>query len=124
VILDTRLGSEREQPILIETRAAKLGDYVWYDLNADGIQGVTEQGIDGVTVNLWRDLNGNNNVDVTKYWLQQLPAITPMSREHSRAIISLLALPRALITGCSSSSPPAILVSLCKMQPVTASTAM
>ena len=32
---------------------ASLGDYVWNDLNADGIQDAGEPGIDGVTVELY-----------------------------------------------------------------------
>ncbi|MEM8534345.1 MAG: SdrD B-like domain-containing protein [Chloroflexota bacterium] len=33
-------------------RRASLGDYVWYDINIDGVQDSTESGIDGVTVRL------------------------------------------------------------------------
>ena len=36
-----------------QTVTASLGDYVWLDANADGIQDVGEIGIDGVTVNLY-----------------------------------------------------------------------
>jgi hypothetical protein len=42
---------------------AKLGDYVWDDVNANGIQDDGSTGIDGATVNLWRDLNGNGSFD-------------------------------------------------------------
>ncbi|MFO0947736.1 MAG: SdrD B-like domain-containing protein [Planctomycetota bacterium] len=38
---------------------ASLGDYVWYDTNANGIQDGTEAGVVGVTVNL---LDGSGNV--------------------------------------------------------------
>jgi len=38
---------------------ASLGDYVWEDLNADGIQDVGEPGLANVTVNL---LDGSGNV--------------------------------------------------------------
>jgi hypothetical protein len=41
--------------------AAKLGDYVWDDRNANGIQDDGSTGINGATVNLWRDLNGNGS---------------------------------------------------------------
>lgn len=37
---------------IFSTRAA-LGDYVWYDSDADGIQDLTESGIPGVTVTLY-----------------------------------------------------------------------
>jgi uncharacterized repeat protein (TIGR01451 family) len=40
------------QPVLIETRFAKLGDFVWHDLNANGRQDSGENGIAGATVNL------------------------------------------------------------------------
>ena len=38
--------------------AASLGDFVWHDLDADGIQDANEPGIEGATVNL-KDDNGN-----------------------------------------------------------------
>ncbi len=34
-------------------QTTSLGDFVWNDLNADGIQDAGEAGIDGVTVNLY-----------------------------------------------------------------------
>jgi len=34
-------------------RTATLGNYVWYDLDKDGIQDPTEQGLNGFTVNLY-----------------------------------------------------------------------
>ena len=40
-------------------KPAKLGDFVWEDLNADGIQDPNEPGIDGVTVML---LDGDGNM--------------------------------------------------------------
>ncbi len=51
------------QPGMIQTLAAKLGDYVWEDRNANGIQDDGNTGINGATVNLWRDLNGNGSLD-------------------------------------------------------------
>ena len=38
---------------------AQVGDYVWTDLNVNGLQDVGEPGRDGITVNLYRDVNGN-----------------------------------------------------------------
>ncbi|MCH2081055.1 MAG: PKD domain-containing protein, partial [Saprospiraceae bacterium] len=45
-------------------RPASLGDFVWEDTNADGIQDAGEPGIDGVTVNLL-DENGNQIATTT-----------------------------------------------------------
>lgn len=41
-----------------------LGDFVWEDLNGDGIQDPGEPGIDGVTVNLEGDIDGDGLPDV------------------------------------------------------------
>ncbi|MCX7853800.1 MAG: carboxypeptidase regulatory-like domain-containing protein, partial [Caldilineales bacterium] len=51
-----------DEPVPIVNDAA-IGDYVWYDADADGIQDVTEDGIGNVTLNLWRDNNTNNVID-------------------------------------------------------------
>ncbi len=40
-----------------------LGDYVWHDLDADGIQESGEPGLEGVTVNLFQDVNGDGIPD-------------------------------------------------------------
>ncbi|HVP75836.1 MAG TPA: SdrD B-like domain-containing protein, partial [Gaiellaceae bacterium] len=41
-----------------------IGDFVWYDLDGDGIQdGGPETGISGVTLNLYRDVNGDGILD-------------------------------------------------------------
>ena len=39
--------------------AAQVGNYVWTDLNVNGLQDAGEPGRDGITVNLYRDVNGN-----------------------------------------------------------------
>ncbi len=44
-------------------RPAAIGDYVWYDTDADGIQDVGEPGIGNVTIRLYRD-NGNGVLEV------------------------------------------------------------
>ncbi|MGF1677722.1 MAG: beta strand repeat-containing protein [Candidatus Methylacidiphilales bacterium] len=44
--------------------SAAIGDFVWMDLNGDGVQDGTEPGIAGVTVNLFRDVNNNGLVDI------------------------------------------------------------
>ncbi|WP_172435808.1 SdrD B-like domain-containing protein, partial [Sediminicola luteus] len=38
----------------------KIGDYVWSDLDGDGVQDANEPGINGVIVSLYRCENGNN----------------------------------------------------------------
>ena len=48
------------QPLLITLQAASIGDRVWHDMNANGIQDAGEVGIAGATVTLVRDLDGDN----------------------------------------------------------------
>ncbi|MEJ8857682.1 SdrD B-like domain-containing protein [Variovorax robiniae] len=48
-----------DQNLIVETRAAKLGDRVWADSNANGIQDAGEAGIAAATVQLVRDVNGD-----------------------------------------------------------------
>jgi len=43
---------------LIPTLPARIGDFIWYDTNADGVQDAGEQGISGVTITLY-DNAGN-----------------------------------------------------------------
>jgi hypothetical protein len=40
-----------------------IGNLIWVDVNADGLKDAGEIGIQGVTVDLYRDLNGNGRVD-------------------------------------------------------------
>lgn len=40
-----------------------LGDFVWYDVNNNGIQDAGEPGVSGATVNLYVDANGDNIPD-------------------------------------------------------------
>ncbi|RXK62480.1 hypothetical protein ESA94_05620 [Lacibacter luteus] len=40
-----------------------LGNFVWYDKDNDGVQDAGEPGIAGVTVNLYKDANGDNIAD-------------------------------------------------------------
>ena len=40
-----------------------IGDFVWNDLNGDGIQDAGELGIDAVTLDLYVDMNGNGMID-------------------------------------------------------------
>jgi protocatechuate 3,4-dioxygenase beta subunit len=43
--------------------AVNLGDFVWYDVNNNGIQDAGEPGISGATVNLYVDANADNVPD-------------------------------------------------------------
>ncbi|WP_016952819.1 SdrD B-like domain-containing protein [Anabaena sp. PCC 7108] len=52
-----------KQPLLGQVKAAKLGNFVWNDLNANGIQDAGESGITGVAVNLGRDSNSNGIIE-------------------------------------------------------------
>ncbi|MFQ5524817.1 MAG: SdrD B-like domain-containing protein [Thermoanaerobaculia bacterium] len=40
-----------------------ISNLVWHDINRDGIQDLTEPGIEGVYVELWVDLNGNGTIE-------------------------------------------------------------
>ncbi len=44
-----------------------LGNRVWYDVDGDGIQDVDELGVQGVTVNLYKDLDGDGNISGSEY---------------------------------------------------------
>jgi protocatechuate 3,4-dioxygenase beta subunit len=59
-------GEEQQQPFFITVKSAALGDTVWLDDNADGIQNNGEVGVEGVSVTLWRDLDGSNSVDANE----------------------------------------------------------
>jgi len=63
VIVDPMAGSTHYQPVIVEVKAASLGDRVWHDLNGNGIQDAGEQGIAGATVRLVRDQNGDGDFD-------------------------------------------------------------
>ncbi|MCI5225028.1 MAG: hypothetical protein D3924_20765, partial [Candidatus Electrothrix sp. AR4] len=43
--------------------SASIGDLIWNDLNGDGIKDAVESGIDGVTIDLYQDTNGNGIID-------------------------------------------------------------
>jgi len=46
------------QPLIVQLQSAKLGNFVWLDTDADGIQDAGEAGVDNVIVELY-DGNGN-----------------------------------------------------------------
>ena len=43
---------------------ASIGDFVWNDLNSNGVQDGGEPGIDGVTLDLYHDVDGNDAINV------------------------------------------------------------
>ena len=45
------------------TDPATIGDFVWDDLNRDGLPDTGEPGINGVTLDLYKDDNGNGQID-------------------------------------------------------------
>ncbi|GEM_PF-838937 len=45
------------------TLTASIGDFVWNDLDGDGLQDGGEPGIDGVTLDLWLDANDNGLIE-------------------------------------------------------------
>ncbi|AFY38467.1 Cna B domain protein [[Leptolyngbya] sp. PCC 7376] len=51
------------QTIIAAVEISRLGDRVWEDLDADGVQDVGEQGIEGATVNLLTDLDGDGVIE-------------------------------------------------------------
>ena len=57
LILDPMQGSTHRQPLIVESLASAIGDYVWHDTNANGRQDGGESGIAGATVRLVRDQN-------------------------------------------------------------------
>ncbi|WP_367154843.1 SdrD B-like domain-containing protein [Methylomonas sp. HYX-M1] len=52
------------QPLIIQLQSAKLGNYVWFDQNSDGIQDANEAGVDNVIVQLY-DSQGNLLAETT-----------------------------------------------------------
>ena len=62
VVMDVHdAAGGQQQPTLVEVRAAKLGDRVWQDSNANGVQDAGETGIAGAVVQLVRDVNGDGD---------------------------------------------------------------
>ena len=56
------------------TRLASIGDYVWLDLNRNGIQDASEAGVQGVTVELFKLIAGN--------WVSQGTQLTNASGNY------------------------------------------
>ncbi|MEJ8851705.1 SdrD B-like domain-containing protein [Variovorax rhizosphaerae] len=67
VVIDpVRWEQFHDQNLIVETRAAKLGDRVWSDSNANGIQEAGEAGIAGAKVELVRDANGDGAISANE----------------------------------------------------------
>ena len=56
-------GLSDAQILIAEVELSKLGDRVWLDEDADGIQDAGEDGISGVTVNLLADIDGDGEIE-------------------------------------------------------------
>ncbi|MCC2973648.1 SdrD B-like domain-containing protein [Massilia sp. IC2-476] len=63
VVVDPMAAGTHFQPLIVEMKAASLGDRVWHDVNANGIQDAGEEGIAGATVKLVRDQNLDGDFD-------------------------------------------------------------
>jgi len=61
VLVDSNTTFVR-QPQITFVQAAQLGNFVWFDANQNGIQDEDEVGIQGVTVKLLRDINGDGTI--------------------------------------------------------------
>ncbi|MEO0984325.1 MAG: SdrD B-like domain-containing protein [Cyanobacteria bacterium J06639_14] len=59
-------GVPDSQIIITAVELAKLGDTVFEDLDADGIQDTGEQGIEGATVNLLADVDGDGVIEANE----------------------------------------------------------
>ncbi len=59
-------SGQHGQPLLVEVKAAALGDRVWNDADADGLQDSGELGIVGAKVELVRDVNGNGAIEANE----------------------------------------------------------
>ena len=61
--------------VIVEVRCLNLGNYVWYDTNNNGAVDLGENGIPGVTVDLFYDADGNGTIDPS----EQTPYATVMT---------------------------------------------
>ncbi len=59
----SKTGSNSETVVPVNCNTLNLGNLVWLDVNGNGIKDVTELGINGVTVKLYKDSNGDNLPD-------------------------------------------------------------
>ena len=53
--------------LIIQTGPYKLGNFVWNDVNNDGVVNPTEVGINNVTVNLYKDNNNDNKPQADEF---------------------------------------------------------
>ncbi|MPQ43543.1 SdrD B-like domain-containing protein [Clostridium tarantellae] len=61
-------GEEETPPTVTNVEKSSIGDFVWHDLNGNGIQDGGEPGVNGVTVKLYKssDLNNAIRTEVTQ----------------------------------------------------------
>ncbi len=62
LIAPYKAGGTPQQPTIIQVKSAALGDYVWHDVNGNGVQDANELGIGGAIVKLVRDLNNDGSI--------------------------------------------------------------
>lgn len=56
---ETPEGTESHEIPVVTSPRGSIGDYVWLDKNEDGVQGDSEQGINGIAVKLYDSLTGS-----------------------------------------------------------------
>lgn len=61
---------------------ASIGNYVWLDLDMDGVQDANEDGIANVTVNLYEDTDGNGVIDPTELTTPVATVVTGVNGEY------------------------------------------
>ena len=64
VLLSPGGDDPTRQPQFVEVETVGLGNFVWEDLDADGIQDANEEGLDGITVKLLADTDNDGNFEV------------------------------------------------------------
>lgn len=63
------------------TPSGSIGDYVWYDVNNDGVQDPGESGVNNVTVDLYIDNNADQNLDSGDSFIAQ--AVTDITGSYT-----------------------------------------
>jgi len=93
----------------------KIGDFVWYDLNNNGLQDDSGFGINGATVQLEADLDGDGTID---YLITTTTADSPTGDPgyyvfdnllYSNYTITVMALPGGIATYTQTADPDALL---------------
>ncbi len=66
VLIDKDSTDGLNQPLFSIVNGARLGDFVWDDKNQNGFQDLGEGGIEGVTVKILRDLDGDGEITINE----------------------------------------------------------